>query len=73
MSRWEAYTCETRSSTRSGLPTGQERGAVWFPVGTSHARCDDNQGTGYTGREGVALGGIPALDAQGDFSPAHGA
>lgn len=52
-----------------GFPTGQARGAVWFPAGANAARCDDNQGAGYTGQQGVALGGVPALDAQGEFSP----
>lgn len=52
-----------------GFPTGQVRGAVWFPVDAGQARCDDNQGAGYTGQQGVALGGVPALDAEGNFSP----
>ncbi len=61
------YT-QDRSRYSCGFPTGPARGAVWFPGDAGQARCDDNQGTGYTGQQGVALGGIPALDAQGDFS-----
>lgn len=51
-----------------GFPTGTERGAVWFQSAGRQAQCDDNQGAGYTGHQGITLGGIPALDAQGVFA-----
>jgi arylsulfatase A-like enzyme len=52
-----------------GFPTGTERGATWFLGADGRVRCDDNHGAGYTGQEGVALGGIPALDAEGRLAP----
>ena len=52
-----------------GFPAGPDRGACWFRGSDNRARCDDNRGAGYTGQQGVALGGIPALDAQGNFAP----
>ncbi|MCX6550187.1 MAG: sulfatase-like hydrolase/transferase [Acidobacteria bacterium] len=61
----------TRDTTKysCGFPTGTERGAAWFQDAAGHARCDDNQRTGYTGQQAVARGGIPALDAEGNFAP----
>lgn len=56
----EKYSC--------GFPVGDQRGACWFLDAGNQPQCDDNQGIGYTGHQGVSLGGIPALDAQGNFA-----
>ncbi len=55
-----AYTC--------GFPTGPQTGACWLLDEDADPFCDDNGGAGFTGQECVALGGIPALDAGGDFA-----
>ncbi len=52
-----------------GFPTGTDRGAIWFLNEAGQAYCDDNQRAGYTGQQGVTLGGIPALDGRGNFAP----
>jgi arylsulfatase A-like enzyme len=57
----EKYSC--------GFPVGPARGAAWFLDAASQPRCDDNNRAGYTGQQAVALGAIPALDAQGNFAP----
>jgi arylsulfatase A-like enzyme len=62
------YTQDTARYS-CGFPTGAARGAAWFQDAAGHAQCDDNQKTGYTGQQAVTLGGIPALDAQGNFAP----
>lgn len=55
-----------------GFPTTAAPGAAWFQDANGRVRCDDNQGAGYTGQQAVALGGISALDAQGDLAPTCG-
>ncbi|MEO8259917.1 MAG: sulfatase-like hydrolase/transferase [Acidobacteriota bacterium] len=62
------YTRDTKKYS-CGFPTGAARGAVWFPSSSGQAQCDDNRGAGYTGQQGVALGGIAALDADGELAP----
>ncbi len=62
------YTQDTARYS-CGFPTGGARGAAWFQDAGGQARCDDNKGAGYTGVQAVTLGGIPALDARGDFAP----
>ena len=62
------YTKDT-SKYPSGFPIGAQRGVSWFQASSGQVRCDDNQGAGYTGQQAVTLGGIPALDAGGDFAP----
>jgi arylsulfatase A-like enzyme len=51
-----------------GFPLGEQRGVCWFYGPGNQIRCDDNHGAGYTGHDCVTLGGIPALDASGDFA-----
>jgi arylsulfatase A-like enzyme len=52
-----------------GFPTGQARGVAWFQdAQTTNIYCDDNNGAGYTGQQCVQAGGIPALDAKGNFA-----
>ncbi len=60
------YT-QDRQKYSCGFPTGPQRGAAWFQ-GRDQDRCDDNGRAGYTGQQAVALGGIPALDARGNFA-----
>jgi arylsulfatase A-like enzyme len=55
----EKYSC--------GFPLGNQTGACWFQD-KNKIRCDDHHLAGYTGQECVALGGIAALDAQGEFA-----
>ena len=64
----------TKDTTKypSGFPIGAQRGVSWFQGSNGKVRCDDNQGSGYTGQEAVALGGIPALNAAGNFAPTCG-
>src|SRR5215468_10261751 len=50
-----------------GFPLGEQRGVCWFQGPGNQVRCDDNRGAGYTGHDCVTLGGIPALNASGDF------
>jgi arylsulfatase A-like enzyme len=52
-----------------GFPTGSQKGVGWFQNADGSARVDDNNGQGYTGQECVTKGGIPALDANGNFAP----
>jgi arylsulfatase A-like enzyme len=52
-----------------GFPTGDQRGVCWFQRKNGQIYCDDNNGAGYTGQECVTLGGIPALDVNGNFAP----
>ena len=54
------YTC--------GFPTGPARGVGWFQDAQTNIYCDDNHGAGYTGQQIVQTGGIPALDANGNFA-----
>jgi arylsulfatase A-like enzyme len=61
------YTKDTQKYS-CGFPTGSERQACWFQVSATQSRCDDNLSAGYTGQQAVALGGIPALDAQGNLA-----
>ncbi|MBI4468587.1 MAG: sulfatase-like hydrolase/transferase [Acidobacteria bacterium] len=56
----EKYSC--------GFPVGTQKGACWFQDSNNPARCDDIRGAGYTGQQCVSLGGIPALDLQGNFA-----
>lgn len=61
----------TQDTTRysCGFPVGKKRGAYWFKAsGSEAARCSDNGGKGYTGQQGIELGGIAALDAAGEFA-----
>jgi arylsulfatase A-like enzyme len=51
-----------------GFPTGLARGVGWFQDAQTNTYCDDNNGAGYTGQEIVQSGGIPALDASGNFA-----
>ena len=51
-----------------GFPTGPARGVGWFLGPQTNIYCDDNNGAGYTGQEIVQTGGIPALDASGNFA-----
>jgi len=51
-----------------GFPTGSQKGVGWFQSADGQVRVDDNNGQGYTGQECVAKGGIPALDANGNFA-----
>jgi hypothetical protein len=60
----------TKDSTKyaSGFPIGPQPGAGWFQASNGQIRCNDNAGAGYTGQHAVTLGGIPALNAAGDFA-----
>lgn len=51
-----------------GFPTGAARGVGWFQDAQNNIYCDNNNGAGYTGQEIVQAGGIPALDASGNFA-----
>jgi arylsulfatase A-like enzyme len=51
-----------------GFPVGDQRGVCWFQGPGKQIYCDDNQGKGYTGQDCVTKGGIPALNARGDFA-----
>jgi hypothetical protein len=61
-------TNDTRYSC--GFPLGPQRGGCWFAdnAQSSKGRFDNNSGQGYTGKDCVARGGVPALDQQGDFT-----
>jgi arylsulfatase A-like enzyme len=61
------YT-EDRTRYGWGFPAGSQLGVGWFLNADGTIRLDDNQGSGYTGKQIVALGGIPALDASGNFA-----
>lgn len=61
------YTKDT-TKYASGFPIGSERGVGWFQNSANPAKCDDNNGAGYSGQQTVALGGIAALDARGNFA-----
>lgn len=65
----------TKDTTKypSGFPIGAQRGASWFQDANEKIYCDDKQGSGYTGQQAVALGGIPALDSAGNFASGCGA
>jgi arylsulfatase A-like enzyme len=60
---------QNKTKYSCGFPTGSQRGAAWFQASGSAARCDENNGAGFTGQQAVAMGGIPALDSQGNFAP----
>ncbi len=47
---------------------GNLKGGCWFVDGGNQARFDNNDGQGYTGKLCATLGGIPALDGNGDFT-----
>jgi arylsulfatase A-like enzyme len=51
-----------------GFPTGDQRGGCWFPDKGNKSRFDDGGGEGYTGKQCATLGGIPALDGNGEFT-----
>ncbi len=51
-----------------GFPVGSQRGVGWFLTSSNTVVCQDNNGLGYTGKEICTLGGIPALDASGQFA-----
>jgi arylsulfatase A-like enzyme len=51
-----------------GFPIGNALGVGWFQNPDGTVRCDDNGGAGYTGKEVVTLGGIPALNAAGTLA-----
>jgi len=51
-----------------GFPFGDQRGAGWFMTHSGTVRCRDNFGLGFTGQQIAALGGIAALDANGNFA-----
>jgi arylsulfatase A-like enzyme len=59
---------QDKSRYPCGFPTGSQKGVGWFQSADGQIRCDGNQGQGYTGQECVAKGGIPALDANGNFA-----
>ncbi|MBX3382709.1 MAG: sulfatase-like hydrolase/transferase [Phycisphaeraceae bacterium] len=61
------YT-EDRTTYGWGFPIGNELGVGWFLNADGSIRCDDNGGAGYTGNQVVTLGGIPALNAAGEFA-----
>ena len=61
------YTKDT-TKYASGFPVGTQRGVSWFQSINGRVQCDNNQGSGYTGQQAVTLGGIPALDANGNFA-----
>jgi hypothetical protein len=69
------YTKDT-TKYASGFPIGAQRGASWFQASNGKVQCNDNAGAGYTGQQAVTLGGIPALNAAGNFAAncgeAHG-
>ncbi|MBX3732462.1 MAG: sulfatase-like hydrolase/transferase [Verrucomicrobiae bacterium] len=51
-----------------GFPVGSQRGVGWFLTSSNTVVCQDNDGLGYTGKEICTLGGIPALNAAGQFA-----
>lgn len=51
-----------------GFPIGDALGVGWFLNADGAIRCDDNGGRGYTGKQIATLGGIPALNAAGEFA-----
>jgi arylsulfatase A-like enzyme len=51
-----------------GVPLGPTRGVCWREDPGRTPQLDTNNGAGYTGKECLALGGIPALDADGQFA-----
>ena len=51
-----------------GFPTGNKQGGCWFQDAPNTARFDNNSGLGYSGNQCVTLGGIPALNAEGEFA-----
>ena len=51
-----------------GFPIGNQKGVGWFLTASNTVHCDDNGGLGYTGKEVVIAGGIPALNAGGQFA-----
>ncbi len=61
------YTKDT-TKYASGFPIGAQRGASWFQASNGQVQCSDNAGSGYTGQQAVTLGGIPALNAAGNFA-----
>ena len=65
------YTKDT-TKYASGFPLGVQRGASWFQGSNGQVRCNENAGAGYTGQQAVTLGGIPALNAAGNFAATCG-
>src|ERR1043166_3850007 len=62
------YTADTMKYCW-GFPFGtDERGAGWFLNSAGDPVCRDNFGQGFTGLEIATLGGIAALDADGNFA-----
>lgn len=59
---------EDKTTYGWGFPIGDQRGVGWFLNSNNTIRCDDNGGLGYTGKEVVTAGGIPALNAAGQFA-----
>jgi arylsulfatase A-like enzyme len=55
-----------------GFPVGSAKGVGWFERG-GVAVVDDNGGAGFLGQDIVARGGIPALDADGNFATTRAA
>ena len=51
-----------------GFPTGVKKGGCWFQNAPIPPRFDNNDGQGYSGNQCVTLGGIPALNAKGEFT-----
>ncbi|MCG5510238.1 sulfatase-like hydrolase/transferase [Ectothiorhodospira lacustris] len=51
-----------------GVPLGPTRGVCWREDPGQTPQMDYQHGAGYTGKECLALGGIPALDADGQFA-----
>ena len=51
-----------------GFPLGTDRGVCWIYNASGPPSLDNNSGLGYTGHECVAMGGIPALKADGSFA-----
>src|ERR1051326_8572307 len=58
---WTPTATSPRPPARRPKPPTSDR--------NGSARVDDNNGQGYTGQECVTKGGIPALDANGNFAP----
>ena len=54
------YTC--------GFPIQASKGGCWFLGTNKRARFDNKGGAGYDGKECATLGGIAALDGDGDFT-----
>jgi arylsulfatase A-like enzyme len=50
-----------------GFPLGEVRAGCWRLNGQAEAYFDDNDGQGYTGKQCLELGGISAVDTDGNL------